>query len=170
MTRANTDFENFARLNSVNPALGQHASMNESIARPIGEFHETKSLFGAEPLDDPADGWPGRSLEAGLAEPGSGAECTRLSVLGIGVKLATPRIAEILMSQVGFLESDARLVRDDGARRPLAVGWSLVDVMRRGRFVSVPIRWPCIMQGSSAKDQYRWPILLPEPNYVATIS
>ena len=95
--------------------------MEERIARPIGERDETKALFGAEPLDDPGDGWPGRSLEAGLTEPGSGAECTRLSVLGIGVELATPRIAEILMSQLGFLDGDTRLLRYDGAKRPLAV-------------------------------------------------
>jgi hypothetical protein len=121
MTRTNTNFDGFARLYNVDPVLGKHASMKESIARPIGEFDEAESLFGAEPFDDPVDRGTGRGLEPGLAEPGSGAECTRLSVLGIGVELATPRIAKILMSQLGFLESDTRLVRDNGARRPLAV-------------------------------------------------
>src|SRR6516162_9032587 len=50
-----------------------------------------------------------------------------------------------------MMERDARL-------RLVGV---LVDVMRRGPLASVPIRWPCIMQGSSAKDQYRWPICYP---------
>ena len=45
--------------------------MQERVARPIGEFDEAKSLFGVEPLDDPADRWPGRGLKPGLAEPGA---------------------------------------------------------------------------------------------------
>jgi len=101
VTRADTHFNGFARLYSAGPALSQHAPVEERIARPIGELDETKALFGAEPLDDPGDGWPGRSLEAGLTEPGSGAECTRLSVLGISVDLATPPIAENLRSHFG---------------------------------------------------------------------
>jgi hypothetical protein len=75
---ADPHFEGFARLNSVDPALGQHASMQERVARPIGEFNEAKPLFGAEPLDDPIDRWTGGGLEAGLDEPGSGAEWARL--------------------------------------------------------------------------------------------
>jgi hypothetical protein len=52
-------------------------------------------------------------------------------VLGISVELATPRIAETLMSQLGFLEGDARSVREGEARCPLAVTgrkdvWSMV--------------------------------------------
>jgi len=56
-----------------------------------------------------------------LDEPGSGAECARLWVVGIGVELATPRITEISISQLGFLKGDARSVRESEARRPLAV-------------------------------------------------
>jgi len=52
--------------------------MKEGVAGPIREFNETKPLFRAEPLDNTIDGWAGRSLEAGLDEPGSGAECARL--------------------------------------------------------------------------------------------
>ena len=59
MTGAYTNFENFARLNSADPALNQHASVQKGIARSIGEFDETKSLFGAEPFDDTADRWTG---------------------------------------------------------------------------------------------------------------
>jgi len=95
---ADPHFEGFAGLNSGDPTLAQHASMQERIARPIGEFNEAKSLFGVEPFDDPADWWPRRGLEPGLTEPGLGAECTRLGVEGVSVELATPRGAEILMS------------------------------------------------------------------------
>ena len=42
-------------------------------------------------------------------------------MVGIGVELATPRITETLVSQFGFLEGDARSVREGEARRPLAV-------------------------------------------------
>ena len=72
--------------------------MEEGVARPIEEFNKAKSLFGVEPFDDPADRWSGRGLEPGLAEPGSGAECTRLGVEGVSVELATLRVTEILMS------------------------------------------------------------------------
>jgi hypothetical protein len=105
--------------------------MHESIARTVREFNEAKSLLGTEPLDDATDGWPGRDLEPGLTEPRVGAEFTRLRVEGISVEVATPRITEILMSQLGFLKGDARLVRDIEASRPLAVTdgigvWSMV--------------------------------------------
>ena len=106
MTGPYTNFQGFARLNSAYPVLSQHASVQEGIARPIGEFDETKPLVGAEPFDNATDGWPGRGLEPGLAEPRSGAECARFLVLGISVELATPQITEILMSQLGFLEGE----------------------------------------------------------------
>ena len=98
MAGADAHFEAFARLNSADAVLGQHASMQERIARPIGECNETKSLFEAEPFDDARDRWTVRGLEPGLAEPGSGAECTRLRVGGISVELATPRGTKILIS------------------------------------------------------------------------
>jgi hypothetical protein len=112
VARADTNFERFSRLNSANSAFSKHTSVEEGIARSIRECDETKSLVGAEPFDNATDGWPGRGLQRGLAEPGSGAECRRLSVLGISVELATPRIAEILMSQLGFL-----VVRADELRK-----------------------------------------------------
>ena len=103
MTGADPHFEGFARLNSSDPALGQHASMQESIARPIREFNEAKPLFGVEPFDDPADRWPGRGLQGCSVEPGSGSESTGLWVVGIGVEVATPRMTKILISQLWFL-------------------------------------------------------------------
>jgi hypothetical protein len=98
---ADTHFEGFSRLNSRDPTLGQHAAMQERIARPIGEFDGAKSLFWVEPFDDPADRWPGRGLKPGLAEPGSGSESTRLQLVGISVAIATPRITKILLSHFG---------------------------------------------------------------------
>ena len=69
---ADAHFEGFAGLDSGDPALGQHASMQERIARPIGEFNKAKSLFGVEPFDDPADRWPGRGLKPGAGSTGVG--------------------------------------------------------------------------------------------------
>src|SRR5262249_6132932 len=99
------------------------------------EFDEPKGLFEAEPFDDTTNRWAGRGLKSGLGEAGSGAERIRLRVEGISGEVATPRLTEILMSQLGFLKGDARLVRGSGARRPLPVTdgievWSMV--MRRG--------------------------------------
>jgi hypothetical protein len=96
-------FEGFTQLHGVNPALSQHASMKEGIARPIGEFDEAKSFFGAEPLDDTLDGWTGRCLEPGLAKSRSGFERARLWVVGVNVEVATPRMTKILISQLWFL-------------------------------------------------------------------
>jgi hypothetical protein len=130
MTRTNTNFEGFSWLYSIDTALGQYAPVEECVAIAIGQLDETKSLFRAEPLDHPMDRRPGGSLHGCSVEPGSGAESTWLGMVGISVELATPRMTEILMSQLGFLKGNARLVRDDGARRP-ACGYqwdrSLVD-------------------------------------------
>ena len=93
-------FERFARLNNADPALRQHAPMEEGVAGPIGEFDEPKPLFRAEPFDHPMEWRAGRCLEPGLAAPGSGAENTRLWVVGISVEVATPRTVKILISQI----------------------------------------------------------------------
>jgi len=63
--------------------------MKERIARSIGEFYETKSLLRAEPFNNRADRWTGRYFGASLAEPGSGAENTRLWVIAISVELTS---------------------------------------------------------------------------------
>ena len=76
VTGADPHFEGFARLNGSDPTLGQHASMKEGVAGPIGEFNEAKPLLGAEPFNDPTDRWPGRGLKPGLAESGSGSKST----------------------------------------------------------------------------------------------
>jgi len=52
-----TDFEGFSGLHSVDPALSQHAPVEEGIARPIREFDEPEALVRAKPLDDTVDGW-----------------------------------------------------------------------------------------------------------------
>ena len=75
---ADAHFEGFTRLHGVDPALSEDATMEEGIARSIGEFDEPKPLLGSEPLDDSTDRWTGGSLEPSLAEPGSGSERTGL--------------------------------------------------------------------------------------------
>jgi len=95
---ADPHFEGFARLNSVDPALSQNASMKEGVPGPIGEVNEAKAFLQVEPFDDATDRWTGGYLEGRSAKAGSGAECTRLGVEGVSVELATPRVTEILMS------------------------------------------------------------------------
>jgi hypothetical protein len=98
----NPDFEGFARLHGVDAASSQQAPVEERIARPIREFNEPEAFVRAKPVDDTVDGWTGGCLEPGLAEPGSGAESTRLWV-GISVEVATPRMTKNLISQLWFL-------------------------------------------------------------------
>jgi hypothetical protein len=100
---ANADFDGFTRLQGVDAVLSQHTSMGEGVAGPIRESYEAEAFLRAEPLDDAGDRRTGRGLEPGFAEPGSRAECMRLSVLGISVELATPRTTEVLVSHCGFL-------------------------------------------------------------------
>ena len=67
--RCRSQCDLLARLHSGDPTLGRQASMQERIARPIGEFNETKSLFGAEPFDDPANrGAPVRGAKVGTRD------------------------------------------------------------------------------------------------------
>jgi hypothetical protein len=98
---ADTNFEGVAGLNSADPALSQHTSVEEGIARSIRECDEAKSLLGVEPFDDPTNRWAGRGLDGCSVEPGSGAEGTRLWIVGICIELATPRVKEILMLHFG---------------------------------------------------------------------
>jgi hypothetical protein len=113
---ADTHFEGFSRLNSRDPTLGQHASMKEGVAGTVREFYEPEAFVGVEPLDDPVDGWTGRCLEPGLAEPGSGSESTGLWVVGISVEVATPRLTEILISQLWFLVGSCPISRVERLR------------------------------------------------------
>ena len=85
VSRTDADFEGFTRLHGVEAALSQHAPVEEGVAGPVGEFDKSKPLFGIEPFDEAVDWRTGRCLEPGLAEPGSGAESTRLRLVGIGV-------------------------------------------------------------------------------------
>jgi len=72
--------------------------MKEGVPGPIGEFDEAKAFPGIEPLDDTADRSTGGGLEPGLAEQRSGAEGTRLWMVGIGVEVTTSRMTKILLS------------------------------------------------------------------------
>ena len=85
--------------------------MEEGISGPIRKFDETKSLLWVEPFDDANDRRAGRGLDGCLVEPGPGAESTTLWVVGIGIEIATPRMTEILVSQISFLSGCARSVR-----------------------------------------------------------
>jgi len=69
--------------------LGQHGSMQESVAGPIEEFDEAEAFLGTEPSDRPLHGRAGWCLEPGLAEPGSSAENTRLWLIDISVGVAS---------------------------------------------------------------------------------
>jgi hypothetical protein len=95
------DFEGIARLHSIDTASGQHTTVKEGIAGPIGEFDEPKAFVGIEPFDDPIDRWTGGCLEGCSAKAGSGSVGTGLWVVGIGVEIATPRITKILFSYFG---------------------------------------------------------------------
>ena len=103
VSRANADFEGFAWLHRSDVAPTQHAPMEESVARPIGEFYEAKPLFGFEPFDDCTDRRTGGCLKRCSVEPGSGSESTGLWVVGISVEIATPRMTKNLISQLWFL-------------------------------------------------------------------
>ena len=85
----NTNFENVAGLYHPEPVLGQHGSMQESVAGPIEEFDEAEAFLGTEPSDRPLHGRAGWCLEPGLAGPGSDAEYARLWVIGISVGVAS---------------------------------------------------------------------------------
>ena len=102
MAGANTNFDGLSRLHGGDGALSQDAPVKEGVAGPIREFDEPEAFVGVEPLDDPVDGWTGRCLEPGLAEPGPGSESMGLWVVGISVEVATPRMTEILISQLWF--------------------------------------------------------------------
>ena len=85
----NTNFENVAGLYHPEPVLGQHGSMQESVAGPIEEFDEAKAFLGTEPFDRPLHWRAGWCLEPGLAGPGSSAENTRLWLIDISVGVAS---------------------------------------------------------------------------------
>jgi hypothetical protein len=97
----NPDFEGFARLHGVDPALGQYASMKEGIAGTIGEFDESEALVRVEPFNDTVNRGTGRCLEGRSAEPGWGFESAGLWVVDVSVEVATPRMTKILVSQLG---------------------------------------------------------------------
>ena len=109
--RTDTDFEGFSGLHSGDAGLSQHAPVEEGVAGPIGEFDEPKTFVGVEPLDDSVDRGTGGCLEPGLAVPGAGSEGTRLWVVAISVKGATPRMTKILISQLWFLVGSCPISR-----------------------------------------------------------
>jgi hypothetical protein len=106
MSRTNSDFEGIAGLYGVDAAPCQHAPVKERVTGPIGEFDKAKPFLGAEPFDPPVDWRAGRCFEPRLCEPGPGSESARLWVVVIGVKAATPRMAEILRSHFGSWRRD----------------------------------------------------------------
>jgi hypothetical protein len=85
--------------------------VEEGVAGPIGEFDEPETFVGVEPLDDSVDRGTGGCLDAGLAEPGASSEGTGLWVVAISVKVATPRMTKILISQLWFLVGSCPISR-----------------------------------------------------------
>jgi hypothetical protein len=72
--------------------------MEEGVARPIEEFYEAKAFRRIEPLDGSTNRRARGSLEGRSAEGGKRAKGTGLHMIGIGVEVATPRMAKILLS------------------------------------------------------------------------
>ena len=68
--RADSNFESIARRYGADAGSRQHTPVQETVARLIAKFAETKPLLGAEPFDDRSDWRAGRHLEPGLGEPG----------------------------------------------------------------------------------------------------
>jgi len=104
--------------------------MEKSIAGPIREFGEPKSLFGVEPLHDCSDGRTGGCLEPGFVEARSAPKGTGLWVVGISAEVATPRTLKILISQTWFLTGWCQISSGRAIMQcPLAslMGWGLVD-------------------------------------------
>jgi len=104
---ADSNFESIARRYGADAGSRQHTPVQETVARLIRKLDEPKSLLWAEPFDDCANRRAGRYLEPGLGEPVLSAKSTRLWVVSIIVELATPRMAEILVSQTWFLSGVA---------------------------------------------------------------
>jgi hypothetical protein len=78
---------------SLGIAAGRTYSSNQRV-------RQSRNLSALNHFTTPLIGGP-EGPPTGVAEPGSGTEYARLSVLGIAVEFATPRIAEILMSHSG---------------------------------------------------------------------
>jgi hypothetical protein len=70
--------------------------VEESIAGPIREFDEAKSLLRTEPFYDATDRRTGGRFESSLAEAGSGAESTRLRLVVVIAELALPQLSGIV--------------------------------------------------------------------------
>ena len=56
MSRPDAHFEGVARLDGADAALSKDGPMKETVAGPIRQFDEAKSLVGTEPLHDCSDG------------------------------------------------------------------------------------------------------------------
>ena len=110
MSRTNSRFEGITGLHSVDPTLSQNASMKEGVPGPVGEFDEAEALLGIKPFDDAPDRRTGGGLERCLVEPVSGAEGTGLWVVGISVKVATPRNENLDLS-IWFLVGSCPISR-----------------------------------------------------------
>ena len=108
---ADSNFESVAGLYGADAGSRQNTLVEEALVGLIGKLDEPKSLLWAKPFDDCANWRAGRYLEPGLGEPGLSAKSTRLWVVSISVELATPRMAEILVSQTSFLRRCARSAR-----------------------------------------------------------
>ncbi len=168
MAGTDSNFESIAGLYGADAGSRQHTPVEEAVAGLIGKFDETKSLLWAEPFDDCSDGRARRYLEPGLREPGSSAESTRLWVMGISVEVATPRMAEILVSQSWFLSGvPYRLDRAmcDARSAKLDADWLLVDCdpgLTGNNAVRSIVRWPSVtLFGQKLLDSL--PIILCEP-------
>jgi hypothetical protein len=76
--------------------------MKDGFAGPIGKFDEAKAFLGIEPFHPISHRSTRGCFYRRSAEQGSGCESAGLWVAGIGVEAATPRMTEILLSQLWF--------------------------------------------------------------------
>jgi hypothetical protein len=111
VSRTDSVFEGFSWLHNVDAALCQGAPVEESVAGPIGEFDEAKSLLRTEPFYDATDRWTGGWFETGLTKTGSGSEGAGLPLVIVIVEFAMPLTPKLLISQFRFLgESGGRSI------------------------------------------------------------
>src|SRR5207302_11029509 len=105
LSRRDADLEGLARVHRGDADAAQHGSVQERIARPVGQLDEAEAFFRFEPFDHGVDRRAGGFLEtrsAAAAEPRCRAEITwRRFVFLIVEGAPTPRPKISILVQRG---------------------------------------------------------------------